>query len=183
MVAAGVGSLYYLLAGPQWAGFVLLAALFTLIALAWAFGPPMAEFVDAQMKDLRDPFRDSEFRALQEMRVQQPPLAPPPVLRVEAHVGNGRWRYADLPGPSKTAIIWLARDVTAGRQPFAVRSATRHKFSRAQFDNLRDWFIKMGWAVWVNEDAHAQGVLLTESGMDTLRGIAASSLAEARRGC
>lgn len=175
----------------DWFGYWTVAIVPAVVAFGlvlWCYSAWEADslLVDTFLADIVDPQRDSERRAELERVLaarQQPAPAPPPVLRVEAHVGNGRWRYADLPAPSRTALVWLARDVVAGRWPFAVRAAARHKFSRAQFDGLRDRFIETGWAVWVNEDAHAQGVLLTESGMDTLREIAAASLAEARRGC
>ena len=151
MVAAGVAALYYLVAGPQWAGFVLLAVLFILAALAWAFGPPMAEFVDAQMKDLRDPFRDSEWRAVQAMRVQQHAPAAP-VVRIESLVRDAgstqpRTILDDLPGPIDK-LQWFCRNILESRSAFSERTARASDvgYTREQWATIRDVFLTHGWA-------------------------------------
>ena len=176
IVGCVLAALFYLWAGPQWVGFALLGAACVLGALAWAFGPPMAEFVDAQMKDLRDPFRDSEWRAVQEARQAQPAAAPPPTVRVESVVrepGRTTLRTAyndDLPGTSEQWCS-LAGVVLRNVAPeaFALRTAESVGLSRDQWNAARDIFVRRGWAGWNHPHDRRQGVTLRLVGRRALR--------------
>jgi hypothetical protein len=87
----------------------------------------------------------------------------PQITPITIHLDK-QIQMVDLPGTHKQ-IQSLAAGLVAGT-PFAESSWTGRDrpFSKAQFQAVRDEFIRRGWAAWVNPQSHAQGVELTYPG-------------------
>lgn len=96
---------------------------------------------------------------------------PSPSMCVEVAEGRST-RFVELEVEPDQAARF-ARGVLAGR-PLAEASWTGRGalFSRSEFRGVRDELLERGMAVWVNERAHAQGVVLTAAGRAVFRRLA-----------
>jgi len=120
----------------------------------------------------------------------QRPVAPAAPARTEralrVQVGTDddqRRQYADLPD---TRAFWdLADAVTSDRKPFAESTASwcgmpidvpsHETIDEMGFRQLRDLFLRRGWATWKNANHHQQGVQLLAAGRAVLRDVAAAT--------
>jgi hypothetical protein len=125
----------------------------------------------------------SEWRALvweQEQRMKQDIdgdgyVGQPkqPTFSVEIKSENGkRIQRTEFP-----AAPWQMRDLAQGildDDPFTEGEWTGrgNLFSQSQFTEIRQTFIDLGLADWVNPEHHQQGVTFNDSGKQFLRGLA-----------
>ena len=105
-----------------------------------------------------------------EMEAAQPVVveAEARTLRLELYKGS-QTVYAELPMSFEQAQE-LARGLLAGT-PFSEASWTGagRPFSKGQFQQMREEFVKRGLARWRNKGAPAQGVELSPEGWDVCR--------------
>jgi hypothetical protein len=82
----------------------------------------------------------------------------------------GVWADLDLP---REAAIRAARCIESGGD-FSLSSlaGAGKPLSRAEFELMRDEFIRRGLARWRNESAHAQGCVLSPAGRAVVRRLA-----------
>lgn len=92
-------------------------------------------------------------------------------VRLRVDEDEATTKYGHLPIDVE-ALRVVARGVLDG-QSFAVSTWTgRGKpLSRAQFEELRGWLFKQGYARWENPDNHAQGVAFTAKGLALWRAL------------
>lgn len=184
LFALAGGSCYWLVNGPEWAGWITLSGLCLGVCVVWAASAPFSSLERFQMGEITAPGRDTERQAIAEMvleylREQQQPVAAPPVVRIESTVrDNGsttpRTILDDLPGPLDR-LQWFCRNILDSRAPFAERTARAPDvgYTREQWATIRDTCIARGWACWNHPGSAQQGVTLLAAGRSALRDIVA----------
>lgn len=159
------------------------------VPLAIWLGSSTVLFFAAGWRILTD---DSCVEHQEDLKLATPQRAapePPPrqerALRVQVGTDDDQRRqYADLPD---TRAFWdLAVCVTKGDPPKPFTEETARWcgmpidvpsyaiIDEMGFRQIRDLFLRRGWAVWKNEDHHQQGVDLLAAGKAVLRDVAAA---------
>lgn len=110
-------------------------------------------------------------------------VGPPPVrVEVDHKEQDDRehFEFEDLPTSKKrgyAGLITFARAISEQGETFSERSAAGlGGYSRAEWQDLRDRFIRHGWAYWNDESNPQQGVTLAAAGRAVLRRIASSRI-------
>lgn len=101
------------------------------------------------------------------------PAREPEKIRVEVVSEEGRrGDFIDLPYPDKLPLL-ASGLLQEGRQfTQSVWTGGGALFSRSEFENLRGELIRRGLARWKNENAPAQGAVLTAAGRAVFRRLA-----------
>lgn len=94
-------------------------------------------------------------------------------VRIELVQDNGRnMQFFDLPA-SEQQLSMLADGLLRGTSfSEASWSGNGALFSRSQFRQIRNEWLKRGWLSWVNPQARAQGMMLTPAGKAVARHFA-----------
>lgn len=91
-------------------------------------------------------------------------------VRIELIQEAGRHvQIVDLPIDNDRLCILADGLAAGGSMSEAIWTGAGQPFTRAEFRQLRDEFIKRGWAAWRRPDSPAQGVILTKAGMAVMR--------------
>ena len=137
------------------------------ISVASAFA--MWMLIDRKMK--HDELLDSSTRVSVQIQDDKSPTSGKDTVRLVITDDNSQ-RYAHLPLP-KDELRTIAKATLNGR-PFTLASwaGDGRMLSRSQFEDLRDWLIKAGYAKWADERSRNKGVVVTAKGKAVMRGLA-----------
>jgi hypothetical protein len=123
-------------------------------SLEWTFKP-------VSLTELRE---IGMFGLWMPKRLGGPADEPPPdekVIKIQQEGQKGN-KYATLPGGAEAMEFYNA---VKNGEPFAERTASIAGISRSKWQKtIRDVFIARGWACWVDESEHRQGVELLDEG-------------------
>lgn len=126
-----------------------------LVTFGWFY---FAEMADAKLyQSPQSPIYDYQ----REMLPQQPPQ----ITRITAEVKTQNGMQIAEFQCDPTALKSFARKITLHRAGFSEKTAQKCGITQETFNQMRDQFLKTGWAEWKNAGNHRLGVNLLAGGV------------------
>ena len=132
--------------------------------LMFSFGSLAGAVMLLDRKSKHDELMESVNRVSVQVVPEKSNLSGKYTVKLQIQEDNDNAKFAHLPLPLDE-LKTIARATLNGR-PFSHDSwcGADKLLSRSQFEDLRNWLLKVGYARWLNDSNHNQGLVMTAKG-------------------